>query len=74
MRMHPWDGRSPRSSWRVALVGSDNDYCVTQSGAGERFDVCVNPGAGTRSQVALNSPCPNGSHLNPCYLLSFKVR
>ena len=58
---------------RVALIGSDNDYSVTQSGAGEQFDVCVNLDAGTRSQVALNTPCPDGSNLIPGYLLSFKV-
>jgi len=59
---------------RVALVGSDNDYSVTQSGAGEQFDVCVNLETRTRSQVSLNTPCPDGSNLIPGYLLSFNVR
>lgn len=59
---------------RVALVGSDNDYSVTQTGAGEQFDVCVNPDTGARAQVPLDTPCPAGSELIPGYLLSFKVR
>ncbi|MCY7354293.1 MAG: esterase-like activity of phytase family protein [Lysobacter sp.] len=63
-----------RGGGRVALVGSDNDYSVTQSGAGQQFDVCVNPDTGARTQVALDTPCPDGSNLIPGYLLSFKVR
>ncbi len=59
---------------RSALVGSDNDYSVTQTGAGEQFDVCVNADNSARQQVPLDSPCPAGMELIPAYLLSFKVR
>lgn len=59
---------------RSALVGSDNDYSVTQTGAGEQFDVCVNADNTARQQVPLDSPCPAGMDLIPGYLLSFKVR
>ncbi|HJR72806.1 MAG TPA: esterase-like activity of phytase family protein [Luteimonas sp.] len=59
---------------RSALVGSDNDYSVTQTGAGEQFDVCVNADNSARQQVPLDSPCPAGMELIPGYLLSFKVR
>ncbi|MGH8031946.1 MAG: esterase-like activity of phytase family protein [Luteimonas sp.] len=58
----------------AVLVGTDNDYSVTQTGAGEQFDVCVNITTGERSQVQLDTPCPDGQALIPGYLLSFKVR
>ncbi len=59
---------------RVVLVGSDNDYSVTQTGAGEQFDVCVNADNSARQQVPLDTACPAGMDLIPGYLLSFKVR
>ncbi len=62
-----WDGR-----YQV-LVGTDNDYSVTQSGSGEQFDVCVNPMTDERTQVALDVPCPAGTALIPGYLMSFAV-
>jgi hypothetical protein len=62
------------SGGRVALVGSDNDYSVTQTGAGEQFDVCVNLETQARQQVTLDSACPQGMHLIPGYLFTFKVR
>jgi hypothetical protein len=62
-----WDGR-----YQV-LVGTDNDYSVTQSGAGEQFDVCVNPVTDERRQVVLDAPCPTGTALIPGYLMSFAV-
>jgi hypothetical protein len=55
------------------LVGTDNDYSVTQSGSGEQFDVCVNPVTDSRTQVALDAACPTGSALIPGYLMSFAV-
>jgi len=55
------------------LVGTDNDYSVTQSGSGEQFDVCVNPLTDARTQVALDAACPAGSSLIPGYLMSFAV-
>lgn len=62
------------SGGRVALVGSDNDYSVTQTGAGEQFDVCVNTATGERTQVVIDTACPAGMHLIPGYLISFRVR
>lgn len=55
------------------LVGTDNDYSVTQSGSGQQFDVCVNPVTDARTQVALDAACPAGSALIPGYLMSFAV-
>ena len=37
------------------LVGTDNDYSVTQSGSGEHFHVCINPLTNARTQVALDA-------------------
>jgi hypothetical protein len=59
---------------RAALIGSDNDYSVTQTGEGEQFDVCIDADTGERAEVAIDTPCPAGSALIPAYLLSFKVR
>lgn len=53
------------------LLGTDNDFSVTQSGSGEQFDVCV--GGGKTTQVAIDTPCPAGESLLPAYLYSFKV-
>ena len=55
------------------LVGTDNDYSVTQSGSGEQFDVCINPLTNARTQVALDAACPGGAALIPGYLMSFAV-
>jgi hypothetical protein len=55
----------------LVLVGTDNDYSVTQTGAGEQFDVCVNRTDGSRRQVPLDTPCPAGSALIPGMLMSF---
>ena len=61
------DGRT------LVLLGTDNDFSVTQSGAGEQFDVCVNRADGTRAQVTLDAPCPAGKALIPGVLMSFAV-
>ncbi|KAF3886206.1 esterase-like activity of phytase family protein [Scytonema tolypothrichoides VB-61278_2] len=50
------------------LLGTDNDFSVTQNDDDVQFDVCTN---GT--QVAIDSGCPDGSSLIPAYLYSFKV-
>ncbi|HEY9690917.1 MAG TPA: esterase-like activity of phytase family protein [Oculatellaceae cyanobacterium] len=50
------------------LVGSDNDFSVTQNSSNTQFDVCTD---GT--QVAIDSGCQNGSSLIPTYLYSFKA-
>jgi len=50
------------------LLGTDNDFSVTQTGSGTQFDVCTN---GT--QVTIDQGCPAGSTLIPSYLYSFKA-
>jgi hypothetical protein len=50
------------------LLGTDNDFSVTQTGSGTQFDVCTN---GT--QVPIDQGCPAGSTLIPTYLYSFKA-
>jgi len=50
------------------LLGTDNDFSVTQTGSGTQFDVCTN---GT--QVAIDGNCPTGSTLIPTFLYSFKT-
>lgn len=50
------------------LVGTDNDFSVTQTGSGTQFDVCSDG-----SQVIIDSGCPAGSKLIPSYLYSFKT-
>lgn len=57
----------------LVLVGTDNDYSVTQTGSGEQFEVCVNRADGSRSQVVVGSTCPAGSALIPGMLMSFTV-
>jgi hypothetical protein len=58
----------------LVLVGSDNDYSVTQTGAGEQFEVCVNRTTGERvSDVPLDGACPDGMVRIPGTLLAFAV-
>ncbi|MFZ5930853.1 MAG: esterase-like activity of phytase family protein [Pseudomonadota bacterium] len=53
---------------RSLLLASDNDFSVTQTGAGEQFDVCSD---GT--QVALGAGCAGGARLLPSVLYAFSV-
>jgi hypothetical protein len=55
----------------AVLIATDNDFSVTQNGAGLQSDVCTNGTIGTT--VALGSPCPAGSNLIPSYLLAFRA-
>jgi hypothetical protein len=58
----------------LVLIGSDNDYSVTQTGAGEQFEVCVNRATGDRvSDVPLDGACPTGMARIPGTLLAFAV-
>lgn len=58
----------------LVLIGSDNDYSVTQTGAGEQFEVCVNRSTGERvSNVPLDGDCPTGLERIPGTLISFAV-
>ncbi|MGV0023681.1 esterase-like activity of phytase family protein [Phormidesmis priestleyi] len=52
----------------AVLVGTDNDFSVTQNSSDVQFDVCT---GGT--QVALDAGCPTGQTLIPTFLYSFKV-
>jgi len=50
------------------IVGTDNDFSVTQNGENVQFDVCSD---GT--QVPIDSGCPNGTNLIPTYVYAFKA-
>ncbi len=50
------------------IIGTDNDFSVTQNSSNVQFDVCSNG-----SQVAIDSGCQNGSSLIPSFLYSFKA-
>ena len=60
---------------RLYIAGTDNDYSVTQTGAGEQFDVCIqtdDDGAVTATtQVEIDTACPAGYALIPALLMSF---
>ncbi|MEI2455734.1 esterase-like activity of phytase family protein [Lysobacter firmicutimachus] len=62
-----------RDGRHLVLVGSDNDYSVTQTGAGEQFEVCVDRLGGTRTQVPLDAACPAGTARIPGTLIAFAV-
>ncbi|WP_373693614.1 esterase-like activity of phytase family protein [Limnofasciculus baicalensis] len=53
------------------ILGTDNDYSVTQSGSGTQFDVCTD--GTTSTQVPIDSGCPTGQKLLPGYLYSLKA-
>ncbi|MCU6454553.1 esterase-like activity of phytase family protein [Sphingomonas sp. A2-49] len=55
------------------ILATDNDFSVTQNGAGTQFDVCTSGGAGITAQVALGAPCPTGTALIQNYLYSFRI-
>jgi hypothetical protein len=54
------------------LLGTDNDYSVTQTGAGEQFNVCVDTTGTDRKQVSIDDGCPPSYALIPGFLMSFK--
>lgn len=56
------------------VVVTDNDFSVTQTGAGVQFDVCTSGPGGVTSQVALGDACPDGQFLIPTYAYVFGVR
>ncbi|MFH7025084.1 MAG: esterase-like activity of phytase family protein [Heteroscytonema crispum UTEX LB 1556] len=56
------------------LVGTDNDFSVTQEdGSDIQFDICSNSDRTSVSRVDINQGCPDGQKLVPGYLYSFKV-
>lgn len=56
----------------LLLLGTDNDYSVTQTGSGTQLDVCVNS-SGVGTQVPIDGGCPIGTELIPGYLYAFKA-
>lgn len=56
----------------LLLLGTDNDYSVTQTGSGTQSDVCVNA-AGVGTEVPIDSGCPAGTELIPGYLYAFRA-
>ncbi len=52
----------------VVLIGTDNDFSVTQTGEGVQADVCTDG-----STVAIDTGCSEESTLIPSYLYSFKA-
>jgi hypothetical protein len=70
-RVEKWEGLAigpmlKRGGARVILAGNDNDYSVTQTGAGTQFDVFVDF-AGNSVQRDLDQPTRfNAVELGPC--------
>ncbi|NJK47076.1 esterase-like activity of phytase family protein [Candidatus Gracilibacteria bacterium] len=54
------------------LLGTDNDYSVTQNDSDVQFDVCTN--GTTATEVAIDSACPDGQQLIPGFLYSFRAK
>ena len=57
------------------LIITDNDFSVTQTGAGEQFDICTS-GVGTGatfSQIAFGGVCPNGQSLVSTRIYAFRL-
>ncbi|MDF5720091.1 MAG: esterase-like activity of phytase family protein [Rhizonema sp. PD37] len=52
----------------AVIVGTDNDFSITQNSSGTQFDVCTGS-----TQVTIDSGCPVGQTLIPTYIYSFKV-
>lgn len=55
----------------LLLLATDNDFSVTQTGAGEQFDVCTAGRGSPATQVALGAACPGGTALIPSFLYAF---
>jgi hypothetical protein len=56
----------------LLLIGTDNDFSVTQTGAGAQFDVCFGGGL-TGTQVPIGTGCPGGSALLPTFFYAFRT-
>ncbi|MBU7582032.1 MAG: esterase-like activity of phytase family protein [Nostoc sp. TH1S01] len=53
------------------ILGTDNDFSVTQNGQNVQFDVCTD---GTNfSQVPIDSGCPTGQSLIPTFVYALKA-
>lgn len=64
----PWLGDS-----LSFIAVTDNDFSVTQTGAGVQFDVCTSGAGGITTQVMLGAACPAGQALIPTYAYAFTV-
>jgi hypothetical protein len=53
------------------LVGTDNDFSVTQNDTGMQLDVCTD--FRKSQQVPIDAGCPKGMSLLPTYFISFKT-
>lgn len=62
-----------RNGSYALLVGTDNDYSVTQNDDDVQFDVCSNQDGTSVSKVPIDSYCPRGQRLVPGFLYSFRV-
>jgi hypothetical protein len=65
-------GRDLNGGLSLFLV-SDNDFSVTQNGAGVQFDVCTSGEGGVSSQVPIGTACATGQSLIPSMIYGFKV-
>ncbi|MBW4632861.1 MAG: esterase-like activity of phytase family protein [Iphinoe sp. HA4291-MV1] len=56
------------------LIGTDNDFSVTQEeDSTTQFDICTNANGTSYSRRSIDSGCPEGQKLIPGFLYSFKV-
>ena len=56
------------------LIGTDNDFSVTQEDNSiTQFDICTNANGTSYSKRVIDSGCPEGQKLIPGFLYSFKV-
>ncbi len=57
----------------VLIAITDNDYSVTQTGAGTQFDVCTSGPGGLSSQTSFGGICAAGQSLIPTRIFSFAL-
>jgi hypothetical protein len=55
------------------LIGTDNDFSVTQDDNSTQFDICTNTNGTSYSKRTIDSGCPEGQKLIPGFLYSFRV-
>ncbi len=55
------------------MLVTDNDFSVTQTGAGTQLNVCTSGAGGAASQVALDAACPAGQSFIPSMIYGFRV-
>jgi hypothetical protein len=61
----------------AVIVGTDNDFSVTQNNSNVQFDVCYNGTATAQatvsSSVAIDAGCPTGQTVIPNFIYGFKT-